>query len=204
MKTTKDSTIHEFYSSVLLSKLINRFVKRGQKHKVERILERFFLRFTYRKNFSPIWLFLAVIEFHRPILTMQSVKTKKKMFLIPRTRSTLERLTNQGLKWIKEGVMGGIPRAKKKNQLKMLRKEAKILEKKVKTRGFILTHDEQELIQKARSTGLNYYSNRPLKPAIEEYFLESARDYRNSDGYRKKLLYHKQAAHYNRFHSFKR
>jgi len=68
---------YNFYNSMLLAKLINQFVRRGQKQKIELVVFRYLQKFNRLQKFSALWVMLTIIELHRPILALQTIRTKK-------------------------------------------------------------------------------------------------------------------------------
>jgi ribosomal protein S7 len=89
---------YNFYNSILLQKMLNQFVRRGQKEKVEIIFYRFITRFARTKNFLAFWLLLTVVELHKPVLAFLTTKHKNKIVYKPRYKVHQAALLSVGLK----------------------------------------------------------------------------------------------------------
>ena len=89
---------YNFYNSILVKRLINQFVKRGQKQKIELVIFRFLQRFNRLQNFPAFWIMLSVIELHRPLLALQTIRTKNKIVHKPQTVVKPSVLMNIGLR----------------------------------------------------------------------------------------------------------
>jgi len=194
---------YNFYNSILLQKLINQFVKRGQKEKIEVIIFKFLSQFSRVQNFSALWILLAVIELHKPVLAFQVTKHKNRIVRKPKTRVSQEMLVSVGIRWIKEGIIGDISRVKRKRQAKMLRKQAKELQNKVKTRGFVLTLAEQEVIQNAKLLIFQQRKVVVFRSSIIAYFLTAGKCFSESFGCKQQQQHHAIASESYLYHSYK-
>jgi len=83
---------------MLLSKLINQFVRRGLKQKIESVVFRFLQKSNRSQKFSAFWIMLAVIELHRPILALQTIRTKNAIVYKPQVLAKPSVLINTGLR----------------------------------------------------------------------------------------------------------
>jgi len=183
--------------------MLNQFVKRGQKEKVENVVYRFLARFSRVKTFVAFWILLSVIELHKPVLAFWVVKHKNKIVRKPKFKVRQITLLSIGLKWIKEGILGGVSRIKKKRQYKILRKQAKDYQNKVKTRGFVLTAAEQLVVQNAKTLAFHKQRSIVFKDVFSEYFLSSAMTFKSSFGFKQQQLYNKIATESYLYHSYK-
>jgi hypothetical protein len=104
---------------------------------------------------------------------------------------------------LKEGVLGGPARIKKKRQYKVLRKQAKEYQNKAKIRGFALTTAEQAVIQNAKTLAFYRRKSIVFKEAFEQYILKSAKDFSTSFGFAQLQLHNKIAAETYLRHSYK-
>jgi hypothetical protein len=89
---------YNFYNSVLLQKMINQFVRCGQKEKVDIILYRFLICFVRNRNFLAFWLLLAVVELHKPVLAFLVMRHKNKSVYKPKYKVRQATLLSIGLK----------------------------------------------------------------------------------------------------------
>jgi hypothetical protein len=194
---------YNFYNSILLQKMLNHFIRRGEKEKVERIFYRFLLRFARARNFLVFWLLLAVVEFHKPVLAFLAVKHKNKIVYKLRYNVRQASLLSVGLKWLKEGVLGSVSPVKKKRQYKILRKQAKIYQAKAKDRGFVLTQTELLVIQNAKALALYRRKSIVFSIAFEDYILLSSKKFQASFGYKQQVLHNKIAIESHLYHSYK-
>jgi len=193
---------YNFYNSILVKRLINQFVKRGQKQKIELVIFRFLQRFNRLQNFPAFWIMLSVIELHRPLLALQTIRTKNKIVHKPQTVVKPSVLMNIGLRWVKVGVVGDVSHIKKKRQQKILRRQAKELQAKVKTRGLILNAEEQAIIQKSRFSEAKR-KIRPFEPAFYEYMMLCITSFEKSFGHKQLLEHNRHAISSHLYHSYK-
>jgi len=96
-----------------------------------------------------------------------------------------------------------INHVKKKRQYKILRKQAKEYQNKVKTRGFILTTAEQLVVQNAKTLAFHRRSSIVFKNTFEEYFLNSGKNFKASFGFQQQELHNKIATESYLYHSYK-
>jgi len=85
----------------------------------------------------------------------------------------------------------------------LLRKQAKDLQNKVKTRGFILTLSEQEIIQNAKLLIFQQSKTVIFRSAFIEYILLSGRNFPDSFGSKQQLLHYSVASDVYLYHSYK-
>ena len=194
---------YNFYNSFLLQKLINQFVRRGQKEKIELVIYKFLTNFNRTSTFSAIWLLLTSIELHKPVIAFQILKHKNKTVHKPKYKVHQLTLLGIGLHWFKEGVLGGTSRIKKKRQYKVLRKQAKEYQNKVKTRGFVLTTAEQLVIQNAKTLAFHRRQSIVFKEVFVQYLLKSTKDFSNSFGFNQQQLHNKLATESYLHHSYR-
>jgi ribosomal protein S7 len=91
-------TSYNFYNSLLLRKLINQFVRRGQKERIELVIFKFLLKFSRTRAFSAIWLLLTNIELHKPVITFKVTKYKNRIVHKPSHKTSQSVLLGIGLR----------------------------------------------------------------------------------------------------------
>jgi len=183
--------------------MLNQFVRRGQKEKVDIIFYHFLSRFTRERNFLAFWILLAIIELHKPVLAFSVMRHKNKSVYKPKYKARQATLLSIGLKWVKEGVIGSVSHIKKKRQYKILRKQAKEYQAKVKTRGFVLTTAELAVIQNAKTLAFHRRRSIVFRSAFEDYFLSSGRKFQESFGFKQQGLHNTIATETYLYHSYK-
>jgi len=100
------------------------------------------------------------------------------------------------------GVVGDVSPIKKKRQQKILRRQAKDLQAKVKTRGFVLNNEEQAIIQKSRLSEAKR-KVRPFEPAFSDYITLCSTSFEKSFGHKQLLDHNKLAISSHLYHSYK-
>lgn len=99
---------------------------------------------------------------------------------------------------------GDLPHVKKKRYIKILRKQARLLQKKVKQQGLMLTATEQNIIDKEKSKDLlRRNKTKPFLPAFQTYFLESSLNFSESYGAKKLRDHHALGVELHLYHSYK-
>jgi len=103
---------------------------------------------------------------------------------------------------LKVGVLGDVSPIKKKRQQKVIRRQAKELQAKVKTRGFILSAEEQTVIQKSRLIEAKR-KVRPFESAFYDYIMLCSNSFAKSFGHKQLLEHNKLAISSHLYHSYK-
>lgn len=195
------SSRNYFFSSLLVTKFVNSFIKHGKKEKFERILLKVFLflnstPLTQVKSTTKLpvlSLLYNAIEMHRPILGSRVIFKKRVPLQIPAVATSKFRY-GVALRWIKESLLGFVSRGRRKKTLRGLRGELRNMEKKLKGKKYDLTDLEKEILsgQRIRNYLLSSISNYlPFWQKLLNWLYFITKDFQSTTGWRLKDSYHK-------------
>lgn len=182
-----------FFSSVILGKYINKFMKCGKKEKFERKILKIFLLITKKLKLSPVNLIYNIIELQKPTLLSKTIYKRRQSVQIAILHSNALRKYTKALHWIKEVTFGFTSRSKLKNELRNLRAEVRLLEKRLKNKKYDLTDSEKNILSKVKIVEKQSTKIKHLGFENKFYFwLHSAStDFKKTRGWVLKDTYHK-------------